>query len=278
MQLATELQHVYDAMHNLTAAQMELDMAEQELMSSPGVAKPLAGLRGQVTRTARRREAVQQEGSRRLLDTSKDITRTDDAARAAEGEVESIMAPVRQAQADRLAPPRDETQADREARDAAKRKQDNETAERLGDIPGSRITHEAYWDAMDRLYEAPARIAELERKADNMELPETTRNKAKHDAAVIKRSAALASGMLSRDPERMEATRKGLQAQMDVVGVKIEDKAAALREKGISESTYVSRRKELAELRRELNILKELQAGMENLAEVAPIDTKSAHR
>lgn len=305
MQLATELQHVYDAMHNLTAAQMELDMAEQELASTPGVQRQVTGLRGAADRAGRVREATRQRVGKQLVETSKAIVKEDDAARAETAEADAIMEPVLRAQRDRVAPARGETQADREARDAGPRVKErrnealrtqlqqkvadetlsDETrdaaARRLaeetprGELPGSRVTHDAYRDALERLDEAPARIAELQRKSKNTELPTATRNKARHMELVLRRAVRLASGMLSNDPERLAEARSNVQARMDVVGVAIEKHEAVKKTPGLPREKYRYRRDAIAELRREMRVLKELMAGLENRAEVTPLQTSS---
>ncbi len=177
-----------------------------------------------------------------------------------------------------FAPKVKESQADREARDAQTRIQEQKTAENLAELPGVRVSHEAYRVALEELEEAPVRVAELLRKGNDATLPKTTRDKAKRQVKALNQRVILASGMLSHDGAKMAAAKGKVEEQLAKVREKIDNKRAAAEEEGLKKSTMQSRRRELSKLVQEERNLNKLNRSLENRAKITPIKTSEDTR
>ena len=171
-----------------------------------------------------------------------------------------------------------QSQADREARDAQTRIQEQKTAENLAELPGVRVSHEAYRVALEELEEAPVRVAELLRKGNDETLPKTTRDKAKRQVKALNQRVILASGMLSHDGAKMAAAKSKVEEQLAKVREKVDSKRAAAEEEGLKKSTQQSRRRELSKLVQEERNLNKLNRSLENRAKITPIKTSEDKR
>jgi hypothetical protein len=158
------------------------------------------------------------------------------------------------------------TLTEREAADAAKRKAENERAERLATIPGESISHEAHRNAANMVKDTEPRLEMLREKAADENLPKTTRDKAKRSIAAFERASAFLAG----SNEGLAEMRYMAQERLLEVEKAIKKKAAA-----VAENPLKSRKKDLATLKREKKALEKQIKGYKERAERTPIETTS---
>lgn len=159
-----------------------------------------------------------------------------------------------------------ESERERKANEARVAKQGS--LERLGELPGVRVSHEAYRDALQRLEEAPSRIADLQSRIANEGLPKTTRDKAKRSLKAVQQMVKLASGVLSHSGEEVEKAKQNVKDALEVVREKIDKQRAA-----VEENPTKSRKQTLAIQIRERNALTRLDNSFANFAKITPIET-----
>jgi len=161
------------------------------------------------------------------------------------------------------------TLSEREAADAAKRKAENERAERLATIPGSSVSFEAYRAALGTVGDAATvstRLETLREKAADENLPKTTRDKANRDIKKLN----LALKYLASTGEGNGEMRLQAEEEMEALKRKIEKQKQA-----VAENPTKSRKQELAKSKRYEKQLATLLKGFKSRAETAPIDTTS---
>lgn len=276
MDLTLRLRDATQSLEKVAAARNRAERAlhalDKEINGTP---EAVATMRAALSKVAHAKgvltKATQTAEQRRtrLVD---EIASSDDARQALVRDIEVALAPVSEAR-DARTKKMEESQADRERANGAERAREQARRERLAGLPGATVSHAAYRDALDRLEESPARIARLEEKAADEALPDTTRNKAKHDAKTLRETAFIAHGVLSRDPEHMVAAKAVLERRVADLQSTYDAKRVAINEPGQTQTTLDSRKKEARELARELKMLKKFSGDLAGRAEVKAIAT-----
>ena len=158
------------------------------------------------------------------------------------------------------------TLTEREAADAAKRKAENERADRLATIPGSSVSFEAYRQAVATLTESTPRLEELSAKAADETLPKTTRDKANREIKKL----SLARKFLESTGEGNGELRLQAEEEMEALKKKIEKQKQA-----VVEDPTKSRKQELAKSKRREKQLATLLKGFKSRSEQTLIETTS---
>lgn len=242
----------------LTALDKEINGTPAAIADMRSALTKVANAKGVLTKATNKAE----DNRSRL---SAEIVAKDDQRQQLERDIESTLAPVKEARDARTVKP-DEVQSQRERRDGAMRAAAQAREERLAAIPGVRVSHEEYRAALDKLEQSPTRIAELQAKANNEALPETTRNKARVDLKALRDTAMIAHGVLSREPENVNRARDALNKRIEELSAKYEAKRVAIGEPGQTGTTLASRKQEARELSRELRMMRKFSEGLSGRA------------
>ena len=158
------------------------------------------------------------------------------------------------------------TQAEREQRDAEKRIEEQQRAERLATIPGESVSFEAHRQALETVTDIGPRIKELREKAANESIPQTTRDKANRD---IKR-LSLSKRLLESSPEGIAEMRREGEKALDKA-----EKDIVKQTKAVAENPLASRKKTLGETKRRRKELIGLLKDYSLLLERKPIETSA---
>jgi hypothetical protein len=170
-----------------------------------------------------------------------------------------------EALAKRPAVERPVTQTDREAADAAKRKAENERAERLANIPGESVSFEARRRAFETLgIGSRKKLKDLRAKAADESLPKTTRDKANREIKKLENAKKYLAASMGQDQSGR------LQAEEDLS--KLKDKIKH-QEEMVQENPISSRKKELAKSKRREKELNAILSKFKMMAERTPIET-----
>lgn len=257
-----------DAEQTVEQARGAVDTAQTALNEAAAAQnrRPVSNAQGVLTRTRNRAMEMRNRQVEGMKDTAAQV-------RAAEAEVAAAEKPVQEARDRRVAPPLEETQAQREDRDNEIRRQAQEQAERLAAIPGVQVTHENVAKTMAEAEKLPERIRALDAVAKDETQPKTTRDKAKHDAKVLREHGQMLRMLISNDPKYAQAAKDELDRRIGEVDEKIAAKRVAVNEEGKSKSTIASRRKQLSGLLGELRELKRLRKMADQRATFAPVGT-----
>lgn len=257
-----------DADQTVEQARASVEAAQQALNEAAAAQnrRPVSTAQGVLTRTRNRAMEMRNANVEAMKETS-------DAARAAQAEVTAAEKPVQEARDRRVAPPLEETKTQREDRDNEIRRQAQEQAERLAAIPGVQVTHENVAKTMAEAEKLPERIRALDAVAKDDTKPKTTRDKAKHDAKVLREHGQMLRMLMDNDPKYAQAAKDELDRRIGDVNEKINAKRVAVNEEGIKPSTLRSRRKQLSDLLGDLRELKRLRKMADQRATFAPVGT-----
>ena len=163
----------------------------------------------------------------------------------------------------------EETQRDREEADRAKRKDENERAERLAaEFPGESVTFKSYRKAVSTLDSVGPRRAALEAKAADEKETKTTRDSAKRDLKALN----LAEKFLNASTEGSGAIR--LEAEETLA--KLKQITIPHHEALVADNPTKSRKAELAKAKRLAKQTEQVVRSFKNRAERTPIETTSS--
>lgn len=199
------------------------------------------------------------------------INKVGDELDAAVAELDAALKPALDKAADRINPNRADgpnSPIDAERRAEAVR------LERLADIPGEQVTFTDLAAVADKFAELPEKVARLEGKAADETLPATTRAKAKTDAKKFRTRMETLHGLLSDDPQTVNAARDAAQKQLDDVKARIDAKKQAINADGVTDKVRLSRTAELYDLRSELRDLQKFVDGFGKKVKRTPVETR----
>lgn len=177
-----------------------------------------------------------------------------------------IEAELQKSRRDRSTPEHVETQADREARDAVQRQEAQGRMERLAEIPGESVSHEALRDAQERVEQKAERKEQLQTVVEDLEVSASTRNKAKAEIRKIERDEKLVAEL----PEGAGEAKLHATEELEHMLRKAQHQKAL-----VTENPTTSRKQELQKTMRRVRELTRLLADLKDRAVRAPIELKA---
>jgi hypothetical protein len=263
-----------------------LEMAPATLRSAAQKAPEVEAAKREVT-NAKKATGALTARDKAINNLARMIVATAKELSAATSAVDAAMKPVLDAQRARAkvgTAPKEDLQAKANEEQRAK----NDSLERLAAIPGEQIKFSDMQAVAEAFAEMPGEVARLEAKAENADLPDTTRNKAKVQAKRARWKIANLRGLLSADPESNKAAKEAAVVQIAWLKDKIEAKRIAAAEMTtkdkdgndvpVKESTIASRKRELKALRAEVRDLETFISEFDAKITRTPIETAAERK